>query len=115
MLLALTDYQERSSSYIHFLRNLAKNPNTPSDALEKLYLKINQTQYPNTIDGLHDIASHPNTPVHLLEQFAVHSRTDLRAKVAKNVNIPISILERLSNDSDSRVSSIAKQALKERA
>ncbi|MEH2201584.1 hypothetical protein [Nostoc sp.] len=115
MLLGLTDYQERSSSYIHFLRNLAKNPNTPSDALEKLYLKINQTQHPNTIDGLHDIASHPNTPVHLLEQFAVHSRTDLRAKVAKNVNIPISILERLSNDSEDRVSRIAKQALKERA
>ncbi|MEH2213591.1 hypothetical protein [Nostoc sp.] len=115
ILLALTDYQNQSSSHIHFLINLAKNPNTPSDALEKLYLKINQTQHPNTIDGLHDIASHPNTPVHLLEQFAVHSRTDLRAKVAKNVNIPISILERLSNDSDSRVSSIAKQALKARA
>ncbi|MDZ8064416.1 MAG: hypothetical protein RMY64_02080 [Nostoc sp. DedQUE08] len=115
ILLALTDYQNQSSSHIHFLINLAKNLNTPSDALEKLYLKINQTQHPNTIDGLHDIASHPNTPVHLLEQFAVHSRTDLRAKVAKNVNIPISILERLSNDSDSRVSSIAKQALKERA
>ncbi|MFN6479503.1 hypothetical protein [Nostoc sp. DedQUE07] len=115
ILLALTDYQNQSSSHIHFLINLAKNPNTPSDALEKLYLKINQTQHPNTIDGLHDIASHPNTPVHLLEQFAVHSRTDLRAKIAKNVNIPISILERLSNDSDSRVSSIAKQALKARA
>ncbi|MEH1821072.1 MAG: hypothetical protein V7L31_18660 [Nostoc sp.] len=115
MLLALTDYQERFSSDIHFLINLAKNPNTPSDALEKLYLKINQTQHPNTIDGLHDIASHPNTPVHLLEQFAVHSYYNLRVTVAKNVNTPISILERLSNDSNSRVSSIAKQALKERA
>ncbi|MEH2356221.1 hypothetical protein [Nostoc sp.] len=115
MLLALTDYQERFSSDIHFLINLAKNPNTPSDGLEKLYLKINQTQHPNRISGLRAIAAHPNTPVHLLEQFAVDSHHLIRSKVATNVNIPISILERLSNDSDTRVSTIAKQALKARA
>jgi predicted regulator of amino acid metabolism with ACT domain len=114
MLLALTDYQAQFVD-IHFLINLAQNPNTPPEGLEKLYLRINQTQHPNTSDGLHDIVTNPNTPVHLLEQFAVDSRTYVRANVAKNVNIPISILERLSNDSNSRVSRIAKQALKARA
>ncbi|MBN3896573.1 MAG: hypothetical protein HWQ41_15300 [Nostoc sp. NOS(2021)] len=122
MLLALTDYQAPSGVHIIFLLNLAKNPNTPSDALEKLYLKINPTPHFIKVNGvqvftnaLQAVAAHPNTPVHLLEQFAVHSRDDLRAKVATNVNIPISILERLSNDSDTRVSTIAKQALKARA
>lgn len=117
ILLALTDYQAPSSLsvHIHFLRKLAENPNTPSEGLEKLYLKINQIRHRNTIHGLHAIVTNPNTPVHLLEQFAVHSRDDLRAKVATNVNIPISILERLSNDSQDRVSRIAKEALKARA
>ena len=68
MLLALTDYQAPSGVHIHFLIKLATNPNTPSDGLEKLYLKINQTQHPNTMDGLRAIASHPNTPVHLRAQ-----------------------------------------------
>lgn len=115
MLLELSEYQAPSSVHIHFLIKLAKNPNTPSDALEKLYLKINQTHHSNTIHGLYAVAAHPNIPVHLLEQFAIHSHADLRAKVATNVNIPISILERLSNDSQDRVSRIAKQALKARA
>lgn len=115
MLLALTDYQPPFVS-IDFFINLAENPNTPSEGLEKLYLKINQTQYPNKIIyGLSVIAAHPNTPVHLLEQLAVHSRDGIRAEVATNVNTPIAILERLSNDSQDGVSSVAKQALKERA
>lgn len=67
ILLALTDYQARFVD-IHFLINLAKNPNTPSDGLEKLYLKINQMHHPNTINGLQAIAAHPNTPVHLRAQ-----------------------------------------------
>ncbi|MBD2690405.1 hypothetical protein [Anabaena catenula] len=122
MLLALTEYQAPSSVHIIFLLSLAQNPNTPSEALEKLYLKINPTPHFIKVNGeqvftnaLQAIAAHPNTPVHLLEQFAVHSRADLRAKVATNVNTPISILERLSNDSQDWVSAIAKQALKERA
>ncbi|MFN6561073.1 MAG: hypothetical protein RMY28_014970 [Nostoc sp. ChiSLP01] len=72
MLLALTDYQARFVD-IHFFITLAKNPNTPSKALEKLYLKINQTQWhPDYIDALRTIAAHSNTPVHLLEQLAIH-------------------------------------------
>nr|WP_322708649.1 hypothetical protein [Nostoc sp. ChiSLP03a]MDZ8209749.1 hypothetical protein [Nostoc sp. ChiSLP03a] len=115
MLLELTDYQPPFVS-IDFFINLAENPNTPSEGLEKLYLKINQTQYPNKIIyGLSVIAAHPNTPVHLLEQLAVHSRDNIRAEVATNVNTPIAILERLSNDSQDGVSSVAKQALKARA
>ncbi|OYD93003.1 hypothetical protein CDG76_20075 [Nostoc sp. 'Peltigera membranacea cyanobiont' 210A] len=114
MLLALIDYQAKFVS-IDFFRNLAKNPNTPSDGLEKLYLKINQTQHANTISGLGAIAAHPNTPVYLLEQLAVHADYSIRANVAININTPISILERLSNDSQGRVSRFAKQALKERA
>ncbi|MEH2002066.1 MAG: hypothetical protein V7L00_25595 [Nostoc sp.] len=114
MLLALIDYQAKFVS-IDFFRNLAKNPNTPSDGLEKLYLKINQTQHANTISGLGAIAAHPNTPVYLLEQLAVHADYSIRANVAININTPISILERLSNDSQGRVSRFAKQALKARA
>ncbi len=117
MLLALTDYEDlcvNISFFTYFLMNLAKNPNTPSEGLEKLYLKINQI-HQSPINYICVIAAHPNTPVHLLEQFAVHSYYNLRATVAKNVNTPISILERLSNDSDTRVSTIAKQTLKERA
>ncbi|WP_448266063.1 hypothetical protein [Nostoc sp. DSM 114159] len=114
MLLALIDYQAKFVS-IDFFRNLAKNPNTPSDGLEKLYLKINQTQHANTIDGLGAIAAHPNTPVYLLEQLAIHADYSIRANVATNINTPISILERLSNDSQGWVSRIAKQALKARA
>ncbi|MEH2383083.1 MAG: hypothetical protein V7K27_30060 [Nostoc sp.] len=116
MLLALTDYEDPCVD-ISFLMKLAQNPNTPSEGLKKLYLKINQIhQSPiNSINYICVIAAHPNTPVHLLEQFAVHSYTELRRQVAKNVNTPIAILERLSNDSDTRVSTIAKQALKERA
>ncbi|MEH1854683.1 MAG: hypothetical protein V7L11_24110 [Nostoc sp.] len=114
MLLALIDYQAKFVS-IDFFRNLAKNPNTSSDGLEKLYLKINQTQHANTISGLGAIAAHPNTPVYLLEQLAVHADYSIRANVAINTNTPISILERLSNDSQGRVSRFAKQALKERA
>ncbi|MEH1943241.1 MAG: hypothetical protein V7L01_23890 [Nostoc sp.] len=114
MLLALIDYQAKFVS-IDFFRNLAKNPNTPSDGLEKLYLKINQTQHANTISGLGAIAAHPNTPVYLLEQLAVHADYSIRTNVAININTPISILERLSNDSQGRVSRFAKQALKERA
>ncbi|MEH2126055.1 hypothetical protein [Nostoc sp.] len=68
MLIALTDYQAPSSVQIHFLITLAKNPNTPSEGLEKLYLKINQMRHPNTMDGLRAIATHPNTPVHLRAQ-----------------------------------------------
>ncbi|MEH1949159.1 MAG: hypothetical protein V7K77_19715 [Nostoc sp.] len=68
MLIALTDYQAPSSVQIHFLITLAKNPNTPSEGLEKLYLKINQIRHPNTMDGLRAIATHPNTPVHLRAQ-----------------------------------------------
>ncbi|MFN6537339.1 MAG: hypothetical protein RM021_013340 [Nostoc sp. EkiNYC01] len=114
MLLALTDYQAPSSEHIYFLIRLAQNPNTPSDGLEKLYFKIKQIHQSPT-KYICYVAAHPNTPVHLLEQFAVHSHTDLRRQVARNVNTPISILERLSNDSEDRVSRIAKQALKERA
>ncbi|MDZ7966465.1 MAG: hypothetical protein RM368_16055 [Nostoc sp. DedSLP03] len=114
MLFALTDYQAPFVSNDFFI-NLAENPNTPSEGLEKLYLKINQTQHFNRIYGLGAIAAHPNTPVHLLEQLAVHSHDGLHAEVATNVNTPIAILERLSNDSQDGVSSIAKQALKERA
>ncbi|MBD2569230.1 hypothetical protein [Anabaena lutea] len=112
MLLALTDHQFID---IHFFVHLAQNPNTPSEGLEKLYLRINQPQMGNMIDCLCAIAAHPNTPVHLLEKFAVDSRASLRAKVARNVNTPISILERLSRDLNDRVSYFANEALKARA
>ena len=115
MLLALIDYQAPSSAHTLYLINLAKNPNTSSDGLEKLYLKINQMQYRASIDGLLAIATNPNTPVHLLEQLAVHANYNIRVSVAKNGKTPIAILEPLSNDSESRVSNIAKQALKARA
>ncbi|MBD2612657.1 hypothetical protein H6G94_15490 [Nostoc punctiforme FACHB-252] len=68
ILLALTDYKAPSSVDIHFLISLAKNRNTPSEGLEKLYLKINQIQHPNTMDGFKAIATHPNTPVHVRQQ-----------------------------------------------
>ncbi|BAY09262.1 hypothetical protein [Calothrix sp. NIES-2098] len=114
MLLTLIDYQAPSSVQVIFLLSLAQNPNTPSEGLEKLYLKINQTQHFNTIDALRAIAIHPNTPVNVLEQLAVHSYDHIRAAVVTNVNTPISILEQLSNNSQDRVSNIAKQALKAR-
>ncbi|MGI2907028.1 hypothetical protein [Tolypothrix sp. VBCCA 56010] len=119
MLLALTDHQAPFVS-IDFFIHLAQNPNTTSEGLEKLYLKINQIQHPNTINalkanGLKAIAAHPNTPVHLLEQLAVHSYYHIRAAVVTNVNTPISILEQLSNNSQDSISTVAKQVLKARA
>lgn len=115
ILLAIINDQASPHGSIELFIKLAENPNTPSDGLEKLYLKIKQSHYLEKISGLYAIAAHPNTPIHLLEQFAVHHPADLRAKVARNVNTPISILERLSNDSQDWVSAIAKQALKARA
>ncbi|MEH2090230.1 hypothetical protein [Nostoc sp.] len=115
ILLAIINDQASAHVHIELFINLAENPNTPSDGLEKLYPKVNQSQHECKGSALDAIVTHPNTPVHLLEQFAVDSDRYLRRKVATNVNIPISILERLSRDSDDWVSSIAKQALKARA
>ncbi len=114
MLLTLTDLKAPFTN-IHFFINLAKNRKTPSEGLEKLYIKIKQSGHPSTFDGLRIIAAHRNTSIHLLEELAVHFYYDIRVTVAKNANTPISILERLSNDSDSSVSDVAKQALKARS
>ncbi len=56
------------------------------------------------------LASAVDTSVVVLEELSLHPQPEVREAVAT-----ISILERLSSDSEDRVSRIAKQALKERA
>lgn len=74
---------------------IRKNAQTPPEALKKLAQKN-----PRCITY---IAEHPNTSLELLLEFSQSTDERLRREVAKNISLPINILETLAKDDDSIV------------
>lgn len=90
VLLKLTQYERRYQD--NNLRGcLARNPNTPAEALEIMLSKLDKEQYSNQVYLA--IVAHPNTPAQLLEEFAMHPI--LRRAVSQNPSVPGELLRQL--------------------
>lgn len=80
---------------------VAQNPNTPTDTLRHIY----------TLGHEYGLGSNPNTPVDILvdilEKVSKFPNQHIRREVAQNSNAPLSVLEKLVEDPDSKISQIA--------
>ena len=85
---------------------LSMNPNTSSNALEKL------VQYDNCSFTIRNkIAQHPNCSIKILELLIEEDNVQVSHKVASNLNTPIFLLTKLVKKYDCRYNSIGKKSL----
>lgn len=93
VLLKLTQY-ERQYPNCNLRENLARNPHTPTAALETMLSTLDKEQYSDQVYLA--LVAHPNIPVQLLAEFATHPR--LRTAVSQNPNAPSELLRQLANE-----------------
>jgi hypothetical protein len=99
-LLELADY---TSFSIHQWIILARNRNTPAEALAKIYAHmLTMKGHPNAVEGFESLISHPNMPVPLLVEIATNPSCDaydrlFREIALKNPLMPPEILRQFAN------------------
>ncbi|MGL5943173.1 MAG: hypothetical protein ACRC2S_22985 [Waterburya sp.] len=86
--------------------NLSMNPNSSSIVLEQL---IPYDNFSFTIRK--EIAEHPNCSIKVLEKLFEKENSEVLHRVAKNLNTPTFILNKLIKNYDYRYNSIGKKAL----
>lgn len=86
LLLKLTEMKSPLAD-IALWNKLASNPNTPSEALEKLFSLIGQSKNPTAVDGLISIAVHHHTPLSVIEQLSMHPESSVRRAAYQNPTI----------------------------
>ena len=85
--------------------NVARNPNTPVQTLQKLSNDKNEPfymwkPYDKFVSVAGMVAQNPNTPKHILQKLSKNKYTNVRENVASNPNTPKHILQKLSSDEE---------------
>ena len=100
--IALSYVDSCEQPFTWFCKEIAQNPFTPANILEKLARSRN-------IDTRADVASNSSTPLHVLEELALDNDEEVLFSLACNENISLEIINQLASKINYDISHISKK------